>query len=124
MILKITSKLLAIIFIAKIVYWLQTDLPISRGSMLILALFIIFFIVRNKFTYFLLAGLAVFCIAYKYTYQDVSGYLIVDFMASFSKPMQGISEEMAKLPYIFYYFTIFLIMLPTTIRLYFNSKKS
>ena len=128
--LKTTSKILyflaiclALIFITKIIYWLKTDEPISRGSMLILALYILFLTIRNKYTFFLLGGLAIFCLAYKYTHLHWSDYLIVDFMASFRKPMSSINKVFLNIPFIVYLLTLFLLILPTTRKLYFNSKR-
>ena len=128
--MKITSQILyflaiclAFTFIAKIIYWLKTDLPISRGSMLILALYILFLTIRNKYTFFLLGGLAISCLVYKYTYLHLSGYLIVDFMGSFRKPMSSINNVLLNIPFAVYTLTLFLLILPTTRKLYFNTKR-
>lgn len=124
--MKITSKILyilafflAIFFIVKIIFWLKTNEPISRGSMLILALFIIFLTVRNKYTYMLLGGLAIFCIAYKYTYHHLSGYLIVDFTSSLR-----LNSTIRKIPFVVYNLILLLMIFPSTIKLYFYSKKN
>ena len=128
--LKITSKILyflaicwALIFIAKIIYWTKTHEPISRGSMLILVLYILFLTVRNKYTFLMLGGLAIFCLVYKYTHLHLSGYLIVDFMGSFRKPMISINNVFLNIPFVVYLLTLFLLILPTTRKLYFNSKR-
>ena len=91
--------------------------------MLILALLIFFLTVRNKYTYFLLGSLAIFCLAYHYTYQSWSGYLIVDFMASFKEPMRGINKVFLNIPFVVYLLTLFLLILPTTRKLYFIAKR-
>ena len=125
--LKITSILalfLALIFIAKIIYWLKTDEPISRGSMLILALYILFLTIRNKYTFFLLGGLGIFCIVYKYTHFNWSGFLVVDFMASLRKPMGSLNKVVLYTPFVVYILSLFLLILPTTRKIYFNSKSS
>ena len=126
--LKITSKILyilaiclALIFIAKIFYWLKTDEPIRRGSMLILALFIVFLTVRNKYTYFLLGGLALFCIIYRFTNQHWSGSLIVDFMSSFRRPMSSVNKMFLIIPSIVYYLILLLMVFSSTRKLYFKS---
>lgn len=123
--MKITSSLLyvlasflAVIFIVKLVFWLKTDEPIGRGSMLILALFITFLTKRNKYTYLLLGVLVIFCIAYKYKYHNWSGNLIVDFTSSLR-----LNSTIRKIPFLVYYFTLLLMILPSTRKLYFQSKK-
>ena len=129
--LKITSKILyflalflALIFIAKIIYWLKTDEPISRGAMLILALYILFLTIRNKYTFFLLGGLGIFCLVYKYTHFNWSGFLVVDFLASLRKPMGSLSKVVLYTPFVVYILSLFLLILPTTRKIYFNSKSS
>ena len=129
--LKITSKILyfvalclALIFIAKIIYWLKTDEPISRGSMLILALYILFLTIRNKYTFFLLEGLGIFCLIYKYTHFNWSGFLFIDFMASLRKPMGSLSKVVLHTPFVVYILSLFLLILPTTHKIYFNAKRS
>ncbi len=71
----------------------------------------------------MLGGLAIICLAYKYTYQHWSGYLIVDFMASLKKPMSSFNMLYFRLPYMVYFLTLILMILPTTFKLYFKSKR-
>lgn len=127
--MKITSFILnsltiflATIFITKIVFWLKTDEPISRGSMLILALFIVLLTVRNKYTYFLLGGLVLSCMIYKYTYHNCSGYLIVDFTASIRQHLRLFKKLLYTLPYVIYFLILVLMIFPSTRKLYFSTK--
>lgn len=122
--LKSLAIFLTLIFIAKIIYWLKTDEPISRGSLLILVLFITSLTIRNPFTYILLGGLALFCFGYKIENVHISGYLIVDFMASFSQPRSSICDEFYYLPYFVYLLVLFLMIFPATRKLYCNLKVS
>ncbi len=71
----------------------------------------------------MLGGLAIFCLVYKYTHLRWSGYLIVDFMGSFRKPMSSINKVFLNIPFVVYLLTLFLLILPTTRKLYFNPKR-
>ncbi len=114
--LYVLASFLAVIFIVKLVFWLKTDEPIGRGSMLILALFITFLTIRNKYTFLLLGALVIFCIAYKYKYHNWSGYLIVDFTLSLR-----LNSTIRKIPFVVYYLTLLFMILPSTRKLYFQS---
>jgi hypothetical protein len=121
--LNILAIILIIIIVFKLVYWLITDIPISRGSMLILISSVVLLLVKNRYTYFLLFGLMLFCITYKVINQHWSGYLMVDFMSSIRESFHSAHKVFFYTPYAFYFLTIFLMILPTTRKIYFKTNK-
>lgn len=103
----------------KIVCWLETDYPISRGSMLILGLLSACLLIRNKLTFILLVFVAIGSIAYQFANLHISGSTFVDFTASLEGWYDTMPIILKMLPTLTYFFILFLAILPTTWKLYF-----
>lgn len=121
--LKFLAIILILIIVLKLIIWLISDVPISRGSLLILSAYSSFLILKNKYTYFLLVSLMIFCVVYKVLNNNKSGYLIVDFLSSIFHINKSIDKQLFLIPYIFYFVTFFVMLLPVTRHIYFKKKK-
>jgi hypothetical protein len=103
----------------KIVCWLETDYPINRGALLILASLSACLIIRNKLTFILLVFIAIGSIAYQFENLHFSGRTFVDFTASLKPWYHSNQKTLMILPPLTYLFILFLAVLPTTWKLYF-----
>lgn len=121
LILNILATILILIMVIKLIYWLVSDIPIYKGSMLILALFVTLLFVKNRYTYFLLLGLILFCFAYKFINHNWSGYLAVDFLSSIHRPMESTSAVLIYIPYVFYFLLLLILFLPRMRKTYFKT---
>ena len=121
-VLAFFAVVLAVFMILKVVYWLYSDIPIGRASMLILFICQITLIIRNRFTYFLLFGIVVFCIIYIFIHPNQSGYLFVDFMSSIHKPMESPKVILLTIPYIIYGSLLCILLMSSTRKIYTGSK--
>jgi hypothetical protein len=110
--------LLFILFM-KFLCWIETDNPISRGSMLIITSLVACLLFRNKLTFVLLVFIAIGSIAYQFTNFYVSGSTFVDFTASLKPWYHSNQKTLMSLPLLTYLFILFLAILPSTWKLYF-----
>lgn len=117
--LVLLAFFLLFIFFMKIVCWLETDYPINRGSLLILASLSACLLIRNKLTFILLVFVAIGSIAYQFANLHISGSTFVDFTASLKGWYDTMPIILKMLPTLTYFFILFLAILPTTWKLYF-----
>jgi hypothetical protein len=103
----------------KLLCWIETDNPISRGSMLIITSLVACLLFRNKLTFALLVFIAIGSIAYQFANFHFSGYTFVDFTASLKPWFHSNQKTLMSLPPLTYLFILFLAVLPTTWKLYF-----
>jgi hypothetical protein len=103
----------------KFLCWIETDNPISRGSMLIITSLVACLLFRNKLTFVLLVFIAIGSIAYQFTNFYVSGSTFVDFTASLKPWYHSNQKTLMSLPLLTYLFILFLAILPSTWKLYF-----
>ena len=118
------ALVIAAIMLIKLVVWLATDYPISRGSMLILAGFVVFLSIKKSYTFILLVCLLVFCWFYKLFHAPSSGYLVVDFMSSIRNADGSIIRFLMYFQEVFYMVMVVMILLPWTWKVYFSRSKS
>jgi hypothetical protein len=123
MLLTLLAVFLLFIFVIKIVCWIETDHPISRGSMLILGSLSACLLIRNQLTFVLLVFIAIGCIVYQFANFYISGYTFVDFTASFQGWYDSMPKILRALPTITYFSVLFLSILPFTWKLYFSRTK-
>lgn len=123
MLLTLLAVFLLVILVVKIVCWIESDHPISRGSMLILSSLSACLLIRNQLTFVLLVFIAIGSIAYQFANFYISGYTFVDFTAS----LQGWYDPMPKilraLPTMTYFSVLVLSIIPFTWKLYFSKTK-
>lgn len=118
--LNILAISLIILMVLKLIFWLVSGIPISRGSLLIIVAFVVFLFVKTRYTYFFLGSLVLFCLTYKFIYHNWSGYLAVDFMSSIRNPKESTSAIFLYAPYVFYFLVLLLLTLPSTRKVYFS----
>lgn len=119
--LVLLAFFLLFIFFMKIVCWLETDYPINRGSLLILASLSACLFIRNKLTFILLVFVAIGSITYQFANLHISGSTFVDFTASLKPWYHSNQKTLMSLPPLTYLFILFLAILPITWKLYFAS---
>ncbi len=117
--LVLLAFFLLFIFFMKIVCWLETDYPINRGSLLILASLSACLFIRSKLTFILLLFVAIGSITYQFANLHISGSTFVDFTASLKPWYHSNQKTLMSLPPLTYLFILFLAILPTTWKLYF-----
>lgn len=117
--LVLLAFFLLFIFFMKIVCWLETDYPINRGALFILASLSACLFIRNKLTFILLVFVAIGSIAYQFSNLHFSGRTFVDFTASLKPWYHSNQKTLMSLPPLTYLFILFLAILPTTWKLYF-----
>ena len=117
--LTLLALFLLFILVMKIVCWIETDYPISRGSMLILALLSACLLIRNKLTFVLLVFLAIGSLAYQLTNLHLSGSSFVDFTTSFKPWYFSNQKILLSIPALTYLLILFLAILPSTWKVYF-----
>lgn len=121
-ILNFYMILLIVLIGFKTVYWIYSDIPIGRVSIFILLLFLLFLKLRNSYTYFLLIGLILFCLAFKFLHQEKSGYLITDLLSSIHKPMESVNSMFLAIPYLLYITLFCVLLIPSTRKIYFRNR--
>lgn len=121
-ILNFYMILLIVLIGFKTVYWIYSDIPIGRVSIFILLLFLLFLKLRNSYTYFLLIGLILFCLAFKFLHQEKSGYLITDLLSSIHKPMESVNSVFLAIPYLLYITLFCVLLIPSTRKIYFRNR--
>ena len=118
------ALVIAAIMLLKLVVWLATDYPISRGSMLILAGFVVFLSIKKWYTFILLVCLVVSCWIYKFFHAPSSGYLVVDFMSSIRNADGSIIRFLMYFQEVFYMVMVAMILLPWTWKVYFSRNEA
>lgn len=121
-ILNFYMILLIVLIGFKTIYWIYSDIPIGRVSIFILLLFLLFLKLRNSYTYFLLIGLILFCLAFKFLHQEKSGYLITDLLSSIHKPMESVNSVFLAIPYLLYITLFCVLLIPSTRKIYFRNR--
>lgn len=121
--LTLLAFFLLFILFMKIMCWIETGNPISRGSMLILASLVACLLIRNKLTFVLLVFIAIGSIAYQFANFYISGNTFVDFSASLKPWYHSNQKTLMRLPLLTYLFILFLAILPSTWKLYFEKLK-
>lgn len=112
------SLLLLLVLVFKIAFWLSYDVPISRGSVLIILVYSFSFLYRNKITFLVLVMSTISCIVFKLIYLNWSGYLPIDLMASMRNYGESVPKSYILIPYLFYILIFILLFLPITHQVY------
>ena len=118
------ALVIAAIMLLKLVVLLATDYPISRGSMLILAGFVVFLSIKKWYTFILLVCLVVSCWIHKFFHAPTSNFLVVDSMSSIRNSDGSIIRFLMYFQEVFYMVMVVMILLPWTWKVYFSRSKS
>lgn len=122
-IVTLLAFFLLFIFLLKVLCWIETNHPISRGSILIICCLSACLLYRNQFTFVLLIFISLGSLAYPMLNEAISGSTFVDFTASLNGWYDPIPKFLRALPTLTYFSVLVLTMLPSTWKLYFSKTK-
>jgi len=122
--LTFIAVFLLFILVVKIVCWIETNHPISRGSILILGSLSACLLYRNQFTFVLLIFISLGSLVYPMLNEAISGRTFVDFTASLKGWYNPMPKLLRALPTMTYFSFLFLSILPFTWKLYFSKTKA
>lgn len=123
MIVTLLAFFILFILLVKVLCWIETNHPISRGSILILGSLSACLLYRNQFTFVLLIFISLGSLVYPMLNEVISGRTFVDFTASLKGWYDPMPKLLRALPTLTYFSVLVLTMLPSTWKLYFSKTK-